>query len=105
MVIKSNNISAYTGGLVASLTYPIRSKEINTFADLLKLPNEATIATIKWSSNDEILKETTDPVLQVTTSQKDSINSTKYFKRKILGYLPENAESRCKQNIWCAKAV
>ena len=96
MVIKSSYISAYTGGLVASLTYPIRSKEMTTFADLLKLLNEATIATIKWSSMDEMLKEATDPVLQVTSSQKES---AKYTKINVLGYLPENAESRCKQNI------
>ena len=60
-----SSISAYNGGLVASLTYPVRSKEVNTFADLLTLPDEATVAIGRWMSHYEMLEKATDPVLQV----------------------------------------
>ena len=57
-------ILGYQGSLIAMLTYPARSKAIDTFADLLELPEEATIGTFRWSSMNEILRETTDPVLK-----------------------------------------
>ena len=60
------SVSAYNGGLVASLTYPVRSKEVNTFADLLNLPSEATVAISRWSSHYEMLINATDPILQVS---------------------------------------
>ena len=61
----SECVPAFNGGLVASLTLPVRSKAVNTFADLLNLPNEATIAIGRWSSHYEMLQNATDPVLQV----------------------------------------
>ena len=58
-------ISGYQGSLIAMLTYPARSKAIDTFADLLELPEEATIGTFRWSSMNEILRETSDSILKV----------------------------------------
>lgn len=46
------------------LTYPARSKAIDTFADLLELPWEATIGIYRWSSMNEILRESSDTTLQ-----------------------------------------
>ena len=46
------------------LTYPARSKSIDNFADLLQLPEEATIGSFRWSSMHEILQETSDPILK-----------------------------------------
>ena len=58
-------ILGYQGSLIAMLTYPARSKAIDTFADLLELPEEATIGTFRWSSMNEILRETSDSILKV----------------------------------------
>ena len=68
--IHLNFALAYQGGLITSLTYPARSKAIDTFEDLLQLPEEATIGTYPWSSMDEILKESTDTTLQVLNEHK-----------------------------------
>ena len=58
-------LSAYTGGLVSSLSYPARSKAINLFADLLNLPEEATVGIHRHSSMDALIQKSTDPILQV----------------------------------------
>ena len=61
-------LSAYSGGLVASLTYPARYKALNTFLDVLELPEEATIKTFGWTAVTEILQQSTNPTLQVQFS-------------------------------------
>lgn len=62
---KFHFLVAYNGNLIAHLTFPARSKGVDTFADILKLPEEATIAAFQGTSIMDILQETTDPVLQV----------------------------------------
>ena len=62
-----NIILAYQGNLMAMLTLPARSKAIDTFSDLLELPDEATVGIFQWSSMNEILQETSDPTLQVSS--------------------------------------
>ena len=57
-------ILAYKGNVIARLTYPARSKSIDTFSDLLELPDEATVGTFRFSSMNEILQETSDPTLK-----------------------------------------
>ena len=64
-IIKNLFLSAYNGNLIAHLTLSARSKSVDTFADILKLPEEATIASFPDTSIIDILQETTDPVLQV----------------------------------------
>ena len=64
LVKKLNIILAYKGNLLAMLTLPARSKAIDTFSDLLELPDEATVGIFQWSSMNEILQETPDPMLQ-----------------------------------------
>ena len=57
---------AYMGNLVASLTYPARTKAINTFEDLTKLPDDAFVFTSKTSVRIvEMLTNATDPTLKV----------------------------------------
>ena len=46
------------------LTLPARSKAIDTFSDLLDLPEEATLGIFQWSSMNEILQETSNPILK-----------------------------------------
>ena len=46
------------------LTSPARSRPLNNLADLLLLPEEATIGTMRWSSMREILERSTDSNLQ-----------------------------------------
>ena len=46
------------------LTSPARSRALNNLADLLLLPEEATIGTMRWSSMREILERSTDSNLQ-----------------------------------------
>ena len=54
------------GNLVASLTYPARTKAFNTFEDLTKLPDDALVITFKTSARMvEILTNATDPSLKV----------------------------------------
>ena len=60
-------LAAYNGNLIAHLTFPARSKGVDTFADILKLPEEATIAAFQGTSIMDILRDTTDPVLQVVS--------------------------------------
>ena len=65
---------AYVGNLVASLTKPARTKAINTFGDILDLPNEATV--FLWSQSGGVylsLKETSDPMLKVCMQYWDYI--------------------------------
>ena len=58
--------TAYMGNLVASLTYPARTKAINTFEDLTKLPDDAFVFTSKLSARIvEMLSDATDPTLKV----------------------------------------
>ena len=61
-------LAAYNGNLIAHLTFPARSKGVDTFADILKLPEEATVAAFQGTSIMDILRETTDPVLQVIST-------------------------------------
>ena len=57
---------AYMGNLVASLTYPARTKAINTFEDLTRLPDDAFVFTSKTAGRIvEILTTTTHPTLKV----------------------------------------
>ena len=56
---------AYNGSLTACLTYPARSRSIDTFSDILKEREEVTLYTYKYSSLTEILQESSNPVLQV----------------------------------------
>ena len=54
------------GNLVASLTYPARTKAINTFEDLTKLQDDTLVVTSTWGQRIvEIMKEATDPILKV----------------------------------------
>ena len=54
------------GNLVASLTYPARTKAFNTFEDLTKLPDDALVITFKTSARMvEILTNATDTSLKV----------------------------------------
>ena len=55
---------AYIGNLVASLTKPARTKALNTFEDLLHLPNEASVFVLAGGI-DQFMKETSDPILKV----------------------------------------
>ena len=64
---KLHFLAAYNGNLIAHLTFPARSKGVDTFADILKLPEEATIAAFQGTSIMDILRDTTDPVLQVVS--------------------------------------
>ena len=58
--------TAYMGNLVASLTYPARTKAINTFEDLTKLPDDAFVFTSKTAARIvEILTTATHPTLKV----------------------------------------
>ena len=65
---------AYIGNLVASLTKPARTKAINTFGDILDLPNEASVflSTGQWGVYLS-LKETSDPILKVCMQYWDYI--------------------------------
>ena len=65
---KFHFLAAYNGNLIAHLTFPARSKGVDTFADILKLPEEATVAAFQGTSIMDILRETTDPVLQVIST-------------------------------------
>ena len=57
---------AYMGNLVASLTYPARTKAIDTFEDLTKLQDDTLVVTPIYSQRIvEIMKEATDPILKV----------------------------------------
>ena len=58
-------IPAYNGSLIAYLTYPARSKAINTFQDILKEEEDVTIFVYRSNSQHKLLQETSDPVLQV----------------------------------------
>ena len=58
------------GNLVASLTYPARTKSINTFEDLTKLQDDTRVVAQTYSSRIvEILKESTDPILKVNPTK------------------------------------
>ena len=75
-------ISAYKGNVIARLTYPAKSKSIDTFSDLLDLPDEATVGTFRFSSMNEILQETSDPTLK---ERKTCIISFLIYKQS--GYM------------------
>ena len=54
------------GNLVASLTYPARTKAINTFEDLTKLPDDTFVFMSKTAVRiAEMLTNATDPTLKV----------------------------------------
>ena len=46
------------------LTYPARSRAIDTFADFLNLPVEATLYVPGSTSVNEILQHSSDPIMQ-----------------------------------------
>ena len=56
---------AYIGNLVASLTKPARTKALNSFEDLLDLPNEATVFLLASHGTNQFMKEAHDPILKV----------------------------------------
>ena len=58
-------ISAYSGNLLASLTLPARSKALNTFEDLLSMPDDGAIIVKPYTSMHSIFQKATDPLLQV----------------------------------------
>ena len=60
----SSEFSAYNGSLTAMLTYPARSKAIDAFADVLSLPEEATLYVPGSTSVNEILQHSSDPIMQ-----------------------------------------
>ena len=62
-------ILAYSGNLLASLTLPARSKALNTFEDLLQMPEEGTIIVKPHTSMHSIFQEATDPLLMVNKFQ------------------------------------
>ena len=65
------SLLAYVGNLVASLTKPARTKALNTFEDLLDLPNGASV--VLPLGNTAIVKfmnETSDPILKVCNPTK-----------------------------------
>ena len=76
---KSLDLSAFTGGLVASLSYPARSKEINTFSDLINLPKDATIGLPRHTSMDAIIQTSKDPIIQVHCFRKPWKNKFMYI--------------------------
>ena len=61
------NLSAYMGNLVANLTYPARTKAIDTFEDLINLPDDASVLKLSIYQQRivEIMNETTEPILKV----------------------------------------
>ena len=60
-----SNISGYNGSLTAMLTYPARSAAIDSFADFLDLPEEATMYVPGSTSIIEVLQQSSDPIMQV----------------------------------------
>ena len=52
------------------LTYPARSDPIDSFADFLDLPEEATIYAPASTSMNEILQHSPDPIMQVSNDLK-----------------------------------
>ena len=58
-------ILAYSGNLIACLTLPARSKALNTFEDLLKMPEDGAIIVKPHTSMHSIFQEATDPLLKV----------------------------------------
>ena len=61
-------ISAYSGNLLASLTLPARSKALNTFEDLLKMPDDGAIIVKPYTSMHSIFQKATDPLLKVLSN-------------------------------------
>ena len=59
-----SNISGYNGSLTAMLTYPARSAAIDSFADFLDLPEEATMYVPGSTSMIEVLQQSSDPIMQ-----------------------------------------
>ena len=58
-------ISAYSGNLLASLTLPARTKALNPFEDLLRMPDDGAIIVRQYTSMHSIFQKATDPVLKV----------------------------------------
>ena len=67
-----SNISAYNGSLTAMLTYPARSAAIDSFADFLDLPEEATLYAPASTSMIEVIKHSSDPIMQVSNGLNQS---------------------------------
>ena len=67
-----SNISAYNGSLTAMLTYPARSAAIDSFADFLDLPEEATMYAPASTSMIEVIKHSSDPIMQVSNDLNKS---------------------------------
>ena len=55
------------GNLVANLTYPARTQAIDTFKDLMNLPDHTSVVKLNIYQQRimEIMNETTDPILKV----------------------------------------
>ena len=58
--------SAYMGNLRAMLIYPARARSPDTFEDLVKLSDRFTFGIKRYSSHQQLLHDSTDPVLKVT---------------------------------------
>ena len=54
------------------MTLPARSKALNTFEDLLQMPEEGTIIVKPHTSMHSIFQEATDPLLKVIKYNKMS---------------------------------
>ena len=88
------DFSAFTGGLVASLSYPARSKEINSFSDLINLPKDATLGLPRHTSMDAVIQTSKHPIIQVHCFRKPKRN--KFMCICILGCKTENIKPRGK---------
>ena len=73
---------------MAMLTLPARSKAIDTFSDILELPDEATVGVFQWSSMNEILQETSDPTLQVSSQFRYLIFMLKIETNRLMNFIP-----------------
>ena len=67
-------ILAYSGNLLSSLTLPVRSKALNTFKDLLQMPEDGAVIVKQHTSMHAIFQGATDPLLKVI-----SYKSRSYF--------------------------
>ena len=65
-------ILAYSGNLLSSLTLPVRSKALNTFKDLLQMPEDGAVIVKQHTSMHAIFQGATDPLLKVITYKSRS---------------------------------
>ena len=57
--------TAYTGNLMASLTFPAKQKPIDTFDDVAKIGNGVTLITLASTSMHSYLKHSNDSIAKV----------------------------------------